>query len=187
MVGAREQLNLLDAQAGDGDAGDAASSIGDAVLTALRGVPVSGHTTPQGLVQLLRTIAASIASSEAGGTLGVLCAAGCAAAGAAAASVAGEGSVRGVGLSAARAFVEAVGRVGGAGLGDCTLLDAAIPAFLAAEAGGDAASAAERGAAGSAQLSPKAGRAASCGAGASFGVVDPGAAAVALWLRGLTD
>lgn len=98
----------------------------------------------------------------------------------------------------ARAFrgaVAAVRDLGGAAPGDCTMVDALVPASAAldrlgardavtAEIVHAAAAAAQTGADATADLLPKLGRASYMGARAR-GVPDPGAVAVAVWLRGL--
>jgi dihydroxyacetone kinase len=97
-----------------------------------------------------------------------------------------------------RAGIEAVAELGGATAGDCTMLDALLPAVDAFDARVDsaasaiaaAASAAEAGAVATAALRPRLGRSSYLGDRA-IGVADGGAMAVAIWLRalasGLTD
>ncbi len=91
--------------------------------------------------------------------------------------------------------VEGIAEMGGARPGDRTMLDAlhpAVAAFKAALAGGASVAeawaacveAAERGAADTAQMQPRLGRASYLG-GRALGVEDGGAVAVAIWLRAL--
>lgn len=91
--------------------------------------------------------------------------------------------------------VAAVRELGGAAPGDCTMVDALVPASKALDRLGTAtaipadviraaADAAERAARATTDLLPKLGRASYMGARAQ-GVPDPGAMAVAVWLRGL--
>ncbi|TCH96571.1 DAK2 domain-containing protein [Roseococcus sp. SYP-B2431] len=85
-----------------------------------------------------------------------------------------------------RLAVASVGELGGAKPGDRTMLDALHPAAEAFAAGGlqAAALAAEEGAAATAAMLPRVGRASYLGARA-VGAPDAGAAAVAIWLRAL--
>jgi len=97
----------------------------------------------------------------------------------------------------ARAFrsgVEAIAELGGARAGDCTMLDALLPAVdafaarpeSAARALVAAATAAEAGAAATAAMRPRLGRASYLGDRA-IGIADGGATAVAIWLRALAE
>jgi dihydroxyacetone kinase len=91
----------------------------------------------------------------------------------------------------ARAFaagVAAVAELGGARPGDRTMLDALHPAAAALAAGGLAAAvaAAEAGVQATASMHPRRGRASYLGERA-IGTPDAGAAAVAVWLRGLAS
>ena len=89
---------------------------------------------------------------------------------------------------ALRAACDGIQALGGAAPGDCTMLDALDPAATAlASAGLDAAvAAAEAGADGTASMTPRRGRSSYLGARA-LGHVDPGAKAVAIWLRAVRD
>lgn len=84
--------------------------------------------------------------------------------------------------------VEAISMLGGATPGDRTMLDALAPAARALQEGtlGAVARAAEEGAAATATMLPRLGRASYLGARA-LGAPDAGAAAVAIWLRALAD
>jgi dihydroxyacetone kinase len=96
-----------------------------------------------------------------------------------------------------RAGVEALAELGGAKRGDCTMLDALLPAteaFEASLARGEGAAAAlqaaaaatEAGAAATAAMRPRLGRASYLGDRA-IGIPDGGATAVAIWLRALSQ
>ncbi|MFO1157818.1 MAG: dihydroxyacetone kinase family protein [Reyranellaceae bacterium] len=94
-----------------------------------------------------------------------------------------------------RAGVTAIAELGGARAGDCTMLDALLPAVDAFEAnmatGGAralaaAAAAAETGAAATAGLRPRLGRASYLGDRA-IGMADGGATAVAIWLKAIAS
>jgi ATP-dependent dihydroxyacetone kinase len=96
-----------------------------------------------------------------------------------------------------RAGVEALAELGGAKPGDCTMLDALLPAADAFEVGlgrGEgavvalraAAAAAESGAAATAAMRPRLGRASYLGDRA-IGIQDGGATAVAIWMRALSQ
>jgi dihydroxyacetone kinase len=183
LEAAERRLTELDSAAGDGDLGismargaaavrglsaeaDAASTL-VAIAGALRRA-IAGSSGPFYAVGLLRAAAVLAAASA-------------------------------VDASAwAEAFgqaVEAVSAMGGAKVGDCTMLDALVPAaqafrdglgrgMSAKEAWAAAASAAEAGAASTAQMRPRLGRGSYLGDRA-LGVEDPGAVAVAIWVRAL--
>jgi dihydroxyacetone kinase len=96
-----------------------------------------------------------------------------------------------------RAGIDALAELGGAKPGDCTMLDALLPAVDAFEAGlghGEspvvalqaAAAAAEAGTAATAAMKPRLGRASYLGDRA-IGIQDGGATAVAIWLRALSQ
>ncbi|MFZ5781367.1 MAG: dihydroxyacetone kinase family protein [Pseudomonadota bacterium] len=98
---------------------------------------------------------------------------------------------------ALRAGAEAIAELGGARAGDCTMLDALLPAaaaFEAAVAGGagagaalrSAAAAAEAGARATVAMRPRLGRGSYLGDRA-IGVPDGGATAVAVWMGALAD
>ena len=96
-----------------------------------------------------------------------------------------------------RVGAEAIAELGGAKAGDCTMLDALLPAAAAFEAGLErgegvagglraAADAAEAGAAATVAMRPHLGRASYLGDRA-IGIQDGGATAVAIWLRALSQ
>ncbi|MEU7749977.1 DAK2 domain-containing protein [Nonomuraea sp. NPDC049158] len=91
----------------------------------------------------------------------------------------------------ASAGLAAIQRVGEAGVGDCTLVDALVPAVAALESDGAgafarAATAAADGARSTAELRARLGRASYVGERAR-GVADPGAVGVALLFRALAE
>jgi dihydroxyacetone kinase len=97
--------------------------------------------------------------------------------------------------AAMRGAAQAISELGGAKPGDRTMLDALVPAANALESGlkssqpveqvwAEVVRAAESGAQGTAQMTPRAGRASYLGARA-IGTPDGGAVAVACWLKAL--
>jgi len=167
MIGAEADLNALDAKTGDGDTGSTLAGAARALIAGMDRLPLADHT------QLYRAIGQEL-SQTMGGSSGVLLAIFFIAAGDAASS----------GLpmrDALRAGLERMQEIGGAQLGDRTMVDALKPALEALSEGLDAAAAAARaGANHTATLSAaKAGRAAYINAEQLAGNVDPGAEAVA--------
>lgn len=168
LIKAEVDLNALDAKSGDGDTGSTLAGAARALIGALDRLPLADHT------QLFRAIGQEL-SQTMGGSSGVLLAIFFTAAGDAASS----------GLSMVAALKEGLARmqkIGGAELGDRTMVDALKPALDQLEASGmaDAALAARAGAAQTAQiLKAKAGRAAYINADQLYGNTDPGAEAVA--------
>ncbi len=152
----------LDAAAGDGDFGAVLARAGRQVRLALDVV------TP-GASDRELLLAASRAVAGVGGTTGPLWGAGLLRA----ADAIERGSA-----AALRAAAEGIGELGGAKLGDRTLLDALLPAAAAMEAGGDPGEAARRGAEHTANLVARRGRA-SYVPGGGVGTVDAGAQAIA--------
>jgi dihydroxyacetone kinase len=167
MIGMEHDLNALDAKSGDGDTGSTLAGAARALIGAMDRLPLADHT------QLYRAIGQEL-SQTMGGSSGVLLAIFFAAAGDAAAS----------GLSmrdALRAGLERMQEIGGAKLGDRTMIDALQPALDVLDQGlAAAAKAARQGADHTATLrKAKAGRAAYVNAENLEGHVDPGAEAVA--------
>lgn len=168
LIRAEADLNALDAKSGDGDTGSTLAGAARALLGALDRLPLADHT------QLFRAIGQEL-SQTMGGSSGVLLAIFFTAAGDAASS----------GLSMVAALKEGLARmqkIGGAELGDRTMVDALKPALDQLEASGvaEAALAARAGAAETAKIrKAKAGRAAYINAEQLYGNVDPGAEAVA--------
>ncbi|WP_457585102.1 dihydroxyacetone kinase subunit DhaK [Ensifer canadensis] len=167
LVAAEEDLNALDAKSGDGDTGSTLAGAARALINAIDRLPLSDHT------QLYRAIGQEL-SQTMGGSSGVLLAIFFAAAGDAASS----------GLpmrDALKAGLARMQEIGGARLGDRTMVDALSPALDALSGGvRSAALAAREGANLTATLlKANAGRAAYINARQLEGHVDPGAEAVA--------
>ena len=184
---AEPRLTALDSATGDGDLGlsmqrganalralpDGAFSDPATVLAALAGAlrrAIAGSSGPFYAVALMR----------------------------AARSLDGNGKPDAAALARAfRAGVDAIAELGGAKVGDRTMLDALLPAaeaFAAAAARGaapaaawaEAATAAEKGLAATASMRPRLGRAAYLGERA-LGTPDAGAAAVTVWMGALVQ
>ena len=187
LAGASERLNAMDQAVGDGDLGVSLRRGAGAVDEALPGLPLDDPAaTLHGLGLVLQ--------AALGGTSGPLYAVGLVRA-AARLRAAGESGVAGASdWSGALADACAgVVELGGAGRGDRTMLDALLPAAdalsAALEAGrppreavAEAAAAAEAGAKATAGMAPRRGRSSYLGDRA-LGHPDPGAEAVAVWLR----
>ncbi len=168
LIAAEPGLNALDAKSGDGDTGSTLAGAARALISALDRLPLSDHT------QLLRAIGQEL-SQTMGGSSGVLLAIFFAAAGDGASS----------GLPMREALLAGLARmqeIGGARIGDRTMVDALAPALEAlGESLSAAAAAARHGANFTATLThAKAGRAAYVNAKQLEGHVDPGAEAVAI-------
>jgi len=168
LIEAEADLNALDAKSGDGDTGSTLAGAARALIGALDRLPLADHT------QLFRAIGQELTQTM-GGSSGVLLAIFFTAAGDAASS----------GLSMVASLKEGLARmqrIGGAELGDRTMVDALKPALDELEVRGmtEAAIAARSGAAHTATiLKAKAGRASYINAEQLQGHVDPGAEAVA--------
>ncbi|WP_425052372.1 dihydroxyacetone kinase subunit DhaK [Psychromarinibacter sp. S121] len=168
LIACEADLNTLDARTGDGDTGTTLATAARALVHAMDDLPLADHT------QLYRAIGQEL-SQTMGGSSGVLLAIFFAAAGDAASS---GMPIR----EALKAGLDRMQEVGGAELGDRTMVDALHPA-LQHLADGDlaaAATAAREGADSTAEmLRAKAGRAAYVNPDQLRGHVDPGAEAVA--------
>jgi len=168
LIEAEADLNALDAKSGDGDTGSTLAGAARALIGALDRLPLADHT------QLFRAIGQELTQTM-GGSSGVLLAIFFTAAGDAASS----------GLSMVAALKEGLARmqrIGGAQLGDRTMVDALKPALDALEAEGIARAAVEarHGADHTATIvRAKAGRASYINAAQLEGHADPGAEAVA--------
>jgi len=173
MIAAEADLNTLDAQSGDGDTGSTLATAARALIAALDRLPLADPT------QLYRAIGLEL-SQTMGGSSGVLLAIFFAAAGDASAGGAETGEALSAGL-------ERIRQVGGAKAGDRTMIDALEPALVALSDGiGEAAAAARRGAARTAEITrAKAGRASYIAERKLRGYADPGAEAVARLFEGL--
>jgi dihydroxyacetone kinase len=167
LIAAEEDLNALDAKSGDGDTGSTLAGAARALINAIDRLPLSDHT------QLYRAIGQEL-SQTMGGSSGVLLAIFFAAAGDAASS----------GLPMADSLKAGLARmqeIGGAHLGDRTMVDALSPALHALEEGVRPAAIAARDGANltATMLKAKAGRAAYINSKQLEGHIDPGAEAVA--------
>ncbi|KUZ98131.1 dihydroxyacetone kinase [Burkholderia ubonensis] len=178
-------LAELDAAAGDGDLGASMHRAAQAILE----LPDAAYGTPAGA---LAALGAALRRAIAGSS-GPFYATALLRASRRLADVA-EPSARDW-ATAFRSAVEAIGELGGARVGDRTMLDALVPAVDAfdralendpngAAAWAVAVEAAERGAQETARMTPRAGRASYLGERA-IGTPDGGAVAVAYWLRAL--
>jgi len=167
MIAAEADLNGLDAKSGDGDTGSTLSGAARALLSSLDQLPFADDSA------LFRAIGLEL-SQTMGGSSGVLLAIFFAAAGDASAS--GKPT-----LSALKAGLDRVQEIGGAEVGDRTMIDALHPALDALKSGLQAAAIAARaGADETAKIvQAKAGRATYVSAENLAGHNDPGAEAVA--------
>jgi len=167
FIEAEDDLNALDARAGDGDTGTTLAGASRALIAAMDRLPLADHT------QLYRAIGLEL-SQTMGGSSGVLLAIFFAAAGDAASS--GQ-SLR----EALKAGLIRMQEIGGARPGDRTMIDALQPALeILADGMDKAARAAREGADRTAQMdTAKAGRSAYINPEQLRGHVDPGAEAVA--------
>ena len=150
-----------------GDTGSTLSGAARALIDAMDRLPLADQT------QLYRAIGLEL-SQTMGGSSGVLLAIFFAAA--------GDGASSGLSMrEALQAGVQRMQEIGGANLGDRTMIDALSPALAALDSGLDkAAAAARKGADHTATITQaKAGRAAYLSAQQLEGHVDPGAEAVA--------
>ncbi|NBB49296.1 DAK2 domain-containing protein [Rhizobium sp. CRIBSB] len=167
MIAAEQDLNALDAKSGDGDTGSTLAGAARALVKAMDRLPLSDHT------QLFRAIGLEL-SQTMGGSSGVLLAIFFAAA--------GDGASSGLPIrDALKAGLARMQEIGGANVGDRTMVDALAPALDALDGGlKAAASAARAGADRTATLvRANAGRAAYINAKQLQGHADPGAEAVA--------
>lgn len=167
LIAAEADLNALDAKSGDGDTGSTLAGAARALLKAMDRLPLAQPA------ELYRAIGLEL-SQTMGGSSGVLLAIFFAAAGDAASSGQSMSDALKAGLSRLQ-------EIGGASVGDRTMVDALSPALHALDEGlPPAAAAARAGADHTATLaSAKAGRAAYVNAKQLEGHVDPGAEAVA--------
>ncbi|WP_209504396.1 MULTISPECIES: dihydroxyacetone kinase subunit DhaK [unclassified Ruegeria] len=173
LINAEKSLNELDAKSGDGDTGSTLATAARALQGSLDRMPLAD------LTQLFPALGNEL-SQTMGGSSGVILAIFFNAAGDACAS----------GASVSKSLVEGLNRVsqvGGAKVGDRTMIDALAPALAALPSGlTDAAEAAREGANNTANIRrAKAGRAAYVPEENLVGHNDPGAEAVALLFEGL--
>jgi dihydroxyacetone kinase len=173
LAEAEADLNRLDAKSGDGDTGSTLSTASKALKDSLDRMPLAD------LTQLFRAVSNEL-SQTMGGSSGVILAIFFGATGDACANGHPTGASLLKGL-------ERISEVGGARLGDRTMIDALQPALEALNDGMDAAARAARtGADGTAQIGrAKAGRASYVPEENLIGHNDPGAEAVARLFEGL--
>ena len=173
LIAAETDLNTLDAKSGDGDTGSTLATAARALEGALDRLPLADAT------QLFRAVGNEL-SQTMGGSSGVILAIFFGATGDACAS--GKPIAK-----ALLAGLERISQVGGAGLGDRTMIDALEPALKALPEGFEAAAGAARaGASGTAAMGrAKAGRASYVPEENLIGHNDPGAEAVARLFEGL--
>lgn len=173
LIAAEDRLNALDAKSGDGDTGSTLAGAARALKGRLDQMPLAD------LTQLFPALGNEL-SQTMGGSSGVILAIYFNAAGDACAGGAPVGKALMVGL-------QRVCDVGGAQVGDRTMVDALSPALEALDQGlGAAAQAARTGADGTANIHrAKAGRAAYVPEENLKGHNDPGAEAVAILFEGL--
>ena len=167
LIGAEADLNALDAKSGDGDTGSTLAGAARALIAAIPRLPLADQT------QLYRAIGQEL-SQTMGGSSGVLLAIFF--------TAAGDGASSGMFMQdALKAGLLRMQEIGGARIGDRTMIDALQPALDALDEGINAAARAARlGADHTATLeSANAGRAAYISADRLRGHVDPGAEAVA--------
>lgn len=167
------ELNALDAQSGDGDTGSTLAGAARALKDAISRLPLADAT------QLYRAIGLEL-SQTMGGSSGVLLAIFF--------SATGDASSSGLShVDALKAGLKRVQEVGGAALGDRTMIDALTPALEALPEGfAAAAKAAREGADHTASIvKAKAGRASYISENRLSGHNDPGAEAVAVLFESL--
>lgn len=167
LIAAENDLNALDARSGDGDTGSTLAGAARSLIAAMDRLPLAEST------QLYRAISVEL-SQTMGGSSGVLLAIFFAAA--------SDGSASGLAThEALKAGLARMQEVGGARLGDRTMIDALAPALDALETGvAEAAQAARAGADYTASITKAgAGRSAYVNAQQLMGHTDPGAEAVA--------
>jgi dihydroxyacetone kinase len=180
------QLTELDSAAGDGDLGISMTRGAAAIRT------LSTHDVSDAASTL--TLIADVLRRAIGGSSGPFYAVGLLRAAEHLAGGVGSGPAAWAG--AFEHAVAAIAELGGAKRGDCTMLDALYPAVDALKAGLQSGVpvaevwlqcvlAAEQGAAATAAMRPRLGRAAYLGDRA-VGIPDGGAVAVSIWLRALT-
>jgi ATP-dependent dihydroxyacetone kinase len=168
LIAGEGELNALDAKSGDGDTGSTLTTASRALVKALDRLPLADRT------QLFRAIGLEL-SQTMGGSSGVLLAIFF--------TAAGDASANGQdGVKALKAGLARIQEVGGAHVGDRTMIDALSPALDALSTSLEAAATAARQGADSTgkMLRAKAGRASYVSESHLAGHNDPGAEAVAI-------
>lgn len=167
LIAAESKLNALDAKTGDGDTGSTLAGASKALIDAIERMPLADHT------QLYRAIGQEL-SQTMGGSSGVLLAIFF--------TAAGDASSSGMTMQdSLKAGLARMQEIGGAQLGDRTMVDALHPALEALGDGIEAAAQAARDGADytATIVKAKAGRASYISAAQLKGHIDPGAEAVA--------
>lgn len=175
LIAVEAQLNALDAKSGDGDTGSTLAAASRSLLDSLDAMPLAD------LTQLFPALGNQL-SQTMGGSSGVILAIFF--------NAAGDACAQGLPLiPALKAGLRRVSDVGGAHVGDRTMVDALAPALDGLEDGlGAAAGAARKGADSTAAIhKARAGRAAHVPTDKLKGHNDPGAEAVALLFEGLAE
>lgn len=175
LIGAETSLNALDAKSGDGDTGSTLATAARSLKSRLDKMPLAD------MAQLFPALGNEL-SQTMGGSSGVILAIFFGAA--------GDACAHGASVEAAlKKGLNRISEVGGAEVGDRTMIDALAPALDAMSGGLAAAAAAARaGADSTASIHrAKAGRAAYVPAENLKGHNDPGAEAVALLFEGLAE
>jgi len=175
LINAEHDLNALDAKVGDGDTGTTVAAAAKAVLAKMDKLPLADNT------QLLQVLGQEL-SQTMGGSSGVLLAIFF--------SASGDSCLKGNSLNCA--LLDGLARVkevGGADLGDRTMIDALEPALKELDKSVVAASCAARTGANLTASMKKAaaGRSAYLRPNSLEGIVDPGAEAVACLFESLAD
>ncbi len=175
LMAAETDLNALDAKSGDGDTGSTLATAARALIKAFDRLPLANWT------QLYRAIGTELGQTM-GGSSGVLLAIFFTAAGDASAN--GQDHV-----NALKAGLARIQQVGGAEIGDRTMIDALSPALDALPSGLDKAAAAARAGADRTgkMLRAKAGRASYVSESHLAGHNDPGAEAAAVLFKQLSQ
>lgn len=178
LEAAEDELTDLDARTGDGDLGASMARAAEAA----KALPEASYSSP---ARLLADLGDALRRAI-GGSSGPFYATALLRAAAELEGIATPTSDQWLG--AFSAAVTSVGELGGARPGDRTMLDALAPAVTAWQAGGFsmAVTAADAGAAATAQMRPRLGRASYLGDRA-LGTPDGGAVAVAIWLKALAS
>lgn len=175
LIASESALNTLDAKSGDGDTGSTLATASRSLKESLDRMPLAD------LTQLMPALGNEL-SQTMGGSSGVILAIFF--------NATGDACARGLTIQSALAEgLARVGQVGGANVGDRTMIDALHPALQALPEGIEKAAAAARlGADATASISKaKAGRAAYVPEENLIGHNDPGAEAVALVFEGLAS
>ncbi len=176
LTAAEAELTDLDSKAGDGDLGASMARAAEAA----KALPDQSFSTPS---RLLADLGDALRRAI-GGSSGPFYATALLRAAAELEDIAEPTNAQW--LAAFSAAVTSIGDLGGARPGDRTMLDALAPAITAWQSSGFSAApgAAEAGAAATAQMHPRLGRASYLGDRA-LGTPDGGAVAVSIWLRAL--